>query len=70
MIYFVIGGVCCILAIAAGTAIAIYDRPQISEETKLVTKGLTECKDESELSRALENVELCNNFSSNNEENK
>lgn len=70
MIYFVIGGVCCILAIAAGTAIAIYDKPRISNETKLVTKGLTECKDESELSRALENVELCNNFSSNNEENK
>lgn len=62
MIYIVSGTVCCILAVIGGIILALLDKPKEDRMTKMVTKGLYDEKDEPELSKALEKLEVCNRF--------
>lgn len=60
MLYIVIGTICCILAVIGGTIVALFDKPKKGRIVTFVTKGLPDSEDEKELSKALENLEVCN----------
>ena len=60
MFYIVIGTICCILAVIGGTIVALLDNTKKDRMAKMVTNGLNGSEDEEELSKALENLEVCN----------